>query len=412
MKNPAVLHQASAETFEGKAPNKKTITPRRVTTARKGLTYPGSDLPSPSVSPLQSYILHQKSMIDDQEQTVFDIEKERDIFVQERAPKQDVLTKIVMPTCSKCHLKEGHNRLNCPYPNHCSSSIFCKNVEKHPEDKQAIKEFNKRLGEERKRLSSMKEELKNRENACESVKNRYVNRVKETLIASDPEKYITEIDGKSIENWRLINMDSKILEREFRGKIPSPEEAREAILSLDSLAPQKTGKTTVHEPYKRLWESKGISWPKRHSSSSRCSSQKFLASEDKTVEYDIDAALRSPQRKKTASERIYQDDYQLALGMQKSYETLPESFNLNAFEGILNSNSNNDPDETQDPNIVSNVEKSVGAATPVVEHLEPTSSAGSSLIHLTEGDELPGETFRRLNLYDLAEAALQTFEEC
>ena len=98
--------------------------------------------------------------------------------------------------------------------------------------------------------------------------------------------------------------------------------------------------------------------------------------------------------------------------MQKSYETLPESFNLNAFEGILNSNSNNDPDETQDPNIVSNVEKSVGAATPVVEHLEPTSSAGSSLIHLTEGDELPGETFRRLNLYDLAEAALQTFEEC
>ena len=225
--------------FRRQSSEQKTITPRRVTTARKGLTYPGSDLPSPSVSPLQSYILHQKSMIDHQEQTVFDIEKERDTFVQERAPKQDVLTKIVMPTCSKCHLKEGHNGLNCPYPNHCSWSIFCKNVEKHPEDKQAIKEFNKRLGEERKRLSSMKEELKNRENACEGVKNRYVNRVKETLIASHPEKYITKID---VEDWRLINKDSKILEQEFRGKIPSPEEAREAILSLDSLAPSENRK--------------------------------------------------------------------------------------------------------------------------------------------------------------------------
>lgn len=311
----------------------------------------------------------------------------------------------------KCHLKEGHNRLNCPYPNHCSSSIFCKNVDKHPEDKQAIKELNKRFGEERKRLSSMKEELKNRENACESVKNRYVNRVKEILIASDPEKYITEIDGKSIENWRIINKDSKILEREFKGKIPTPEEAREAILSFDSLAPHKTtGKTTVHEPYKKLWESKGISWPKRHSSKvgSTCSSHKFIASEEETGDVEYDAALCSPQRKKAASERIYQDDYQLALGMQKSYETLPESFNLNVFEGIVSSNSsfemNIDPDETQDPN---SVDKNVGAAAPVVEHLEHT----SSVINVSEGEELQGESFRRLNLYDLAEAALQTLEE-
>ena len=79
----------------------------------------------------------------------------------------------------------------------------------------------------------MKEELKNKEQACESVKNRYITRVKETLIASNPEKYVREVDGKSIENWRMINKDSKILEQQFTGKIPSPEDARTAIMSCD-----------------------------------------------------------------------------------------------------------------------------------------------------------------------------------
>ena len=44
-----------------------------------------------SVSPLQSFILHQKDMIEDQERTVYKIEKDRNNFVRDRTPKQVVL---------------------------------------------------------------------------------------------------------------------------------------------------------------------------------------------------------------------------------------------------------------------------------------------------------------------------------
>ena len=160
------------------------------TKARKGLTYSDGASGGASVSALQSFILHQKHVIEDQETTVYKIKKDRDNFVRDRTPKQVVLSTL--PTCSKCHLKEGHNRLNCPYPSNCLSSAYCTNIDKHPDDKQTLKDLNKKLTEERKRLSSMKEKLKDKDQAWESVKNRYITRVKETLIASNPEKYVRE----------------------------------------------------------------------------------------------------------------------------------------------------------------------------------------------------------------------------
>ncbi len=122
-----------------------------------------------------------------------------------------------------------------------------------------------------------------------------------------------EIDGVSIENWRIINKDSKILEQEFKGKIPSPEEAREAIMLVETLVPHKAKrKTSVHGPYKKLWESHGVSWPKSREKSLKIGSTLTSSASKETHDVD-DAALRSPQRKKTAlaSDRsyIYQDDY-------------------------------------------------------------------------------------------------------
>ena len=161
-----------AVSFEGETSTNKRVeaTSDRVITARKGLTYLDSQLSDDedlSVSPLQSYILHQKDAIKDQEKTLYSIEKDRDDFVRVR--KQRV--SPTLPTCSKCHLKEGHNQLNCPYLKPSSSSIYCKYVDKHPEDKQILKDIDKKLCEGRKRLSSMKEDLKNKEKSCESVKN-------------------------------------------------------------------------------------------------------------------------------------------------------------------------------------------------------------------------------------------------
>ena len=64
-----------------------------------------------------------------------------------------------LPVCSKCHLREGHNRLNCPYPLACTSSIFCKNIQKHPEEKTFLKELIKEGTEMGNKLTSMREEL-------------------------------------------------------------------------------------------------------------------------------------------------------------------------------------------------------------------------------------------------------------
>ena len=280
-------------------------------------------------------------MIKGQEKSVCTVKNEHDNFMQERTPKQ--CFESPLPMCGKCHLKEGHNRLNCRYPNACSLSTYCKNIDKHPKDKQTVKELDKKLSEERKLLSKMKEELKNRETSCASVSNRYVARIKDTLIDSDPDKYIREIDGKSIENWRLLNKDSKILEKHFKHKIPSAEEAKNTITAFDSrINIKRAGKTSVHNPYKKLWESQGVSWPKSHDNSRSSSSATSSRDCD-----EIDNTLRSPQRKKAAFAGPYCDDFNLALGMQNSFETLPNSFDLEAFETGDDIESDFDSDETQ-----------------------------------------------------------------
>ena len=166
-----------------------------------------------------------------------------------------------LPVCSKCHLREGHNRLNCPYPLACTSSIFCKNIQKHPEEKTFLKELIKEGTEMGNKLTSMREELSVKQQAAARVASRYVNRVKDTLIESDPEKYTREVSGKVIEDWRKINRDAKILEKSLKRKIPSPEDAKKVLSSSLSSPQLSVGKTSVHNPYKMLWESHGVSWP-------------------------------------------------------------------------------------------------------------------------------------------------------
>ena len=44
-----------------------------------------------------------------------------------------------------------------------------------------------------------------KQQAASKVALRYVNRVKETIIAIDPEKYTREVNGKVVKDWRMIN---------------------------------------------------------------------------------------------------------------------------------------------------------------------------------------------------------------
>ena len=281
--------------------------------ARKRLNYGSSSASGPTVlSPIESYIAHQKLEIQNQEAKIESLEEELEEYVARRT----LPSTSSLPCCNKCHRKEGHNRLNCPYPTACTSALFCGNIDKHPDDKQTVKQKTKQLSEERKSLQAMKEELKNREKSSASVAKRYTARVKETLIKSNPEKYLRSVNGNQIEDWRLLNKDSKILEKEFKGNIPTAEEARETIKEIEDLLDHEepaTGKTSVRNPYKKLWQDHGISWP--HRTETKCD--------------DDSSPIHSPYRKKCREE---EDDHQLAIGMQKSLDSLPFNFNLDEFE--------------------------------------------------------------------------------
>ena len=298
-------------------------------------------------SPLESYIASQQEQIKRQTLKVEAIQRKIDAFKGERTPTALISS---LPVCSKCHLREGHNRLNCPYPLACSSSAYCKNISKHPEEKTVLKELIKQGTDEGNKLASMRQDLNLKQQAASKVASRYVNRVKETIMATDPEKYTREVNGKVIEDWRKINRDSKILEKSFKGKIPSPEEAKKLLSSSLSPPQLSVGKTSVHNPYKMLWNSHGVLWPRisaNRSSTVRTYSQRqdaewehFAQTEsgspirDAFAGFQDSSPVKSPMRKKSTFQGSFHhdDDYHFALAVQESFKTLPPGFNVEEFE--------------------------------------------------------------------------------
>ena len=73
-----------------------------------------------------------------------------------------------------------------------------------------------------------------------------------------------------------------------------------------------TGKTSVRNPYKKLWQDHGISWP--HGTETKCD--------------DDSSPIHSTHREKC---RGGGDGHQLAIGMQESLGSLPVNFNLDEF---------------------------------------------------------------------------------
>ena len=298
-------------------------------------------------SPLESYVASQQEQIKRQTLKVEAIQRKIKTYKGERTPTALISS---LPVCSKCHLREGHNRLNCPYPLACSSSAYCKNISKHPEEKTVLKELSKQATEEGHKLASMQEDLNLKQQAASQVASRYVNRVKDTIIATDPEKYTREVNGKVVEDWRKINRDSKILEKSFKGKIPSPEEAKKLLSSSLSPPQLSVGKTSVHNPYKMLWNSHGVLWPQisvNRSSTVRTYSQRHDADWEHFAQtesgsptshafagFQDSSPVKSPMRKKSTFQGSFHhdDDYQFALAVQESFKTLPPGFNVEEFE--------------------------------------------------------------------------------
>lgn len=170
------------------------------------------------------------------------------------------------PTCSNCHRQEGHNRLNCPY-NKCETVFHCGAINKHPEEKSNLKEYEKQRQDVLKEISRIQQDIDVKEKAAKSIQERYVNKVRHRLIESIPERYLdVGKDGNTVENWFQLNRDAKKLEIKLKGKLPPPDLNLKELLDDDSSTASNSlysvpGKTAVRNPYKKLWVDRGVAWP-------------------------------------------------------------------------------------------------------------------------------------------------------
>lgn len=101
-------------------------------------------------------------------------------------------------------------------------------------------------------------------------------------------------DGMQVENWFHLNKDAKKLEHILKGKLPSPGfDIKTAITELNPTLNKSvinSGKTSVGNPYRKLWQDQGVVWPATSTSSTST----------------------------TTSTQPQSDDFMLAMGIQKS----------------------------------------------------------------------------------------------
>lgn len=245
-------------------------------------------------SPLEKYIetlKHNLLEAKNKEKRVSEWLQERRSFENKKKSEREG------PMCSNCHRREGHNRLNCPYEK-CDSFVHCGDSSKHPEAKSEVKDVERQQKALLRSISEIQKDLQLKEASVASIENRDIYRVKKYLIDSDPAKYLNVgPDGTQVENWFQLNKDAKKLENILKGKLPPPGfDIQTAVNELDPTLNNSvinSGKTSVGNPYRKLWQDQGVVWPTRLTSSTSTTTR-------------------------NTHESSQSEDFMLAMGIQKS----------------------------------------------------------------------------------------------
>ncbi|KAJ7380850.1 hypothetical protein OS493_007243 [Desmophyllum pertusum] len=174
------------------------------------------------------------------------------------------------------------------------------------------------------KLARLKEEMEAKAATAGSIQNRFSYKVRDMLINSCPDKYLlTTKQGNSIENWQAINRDSKRLEKKLKGKLP---ESTPEILQLlsedeDDVPINRVKKSTsVRNPYKRLWEERGVIWPSTSTTtrpSTSTTTRPSTSSLYDSMEQDAQECLEGEYSSKDVFYKR-QDEYVLNLAIQES----------------------------------------------------------------------------------------------
>jgi len=264
----------------------------------------------PFKSPLEHYLEHQRHKLLGLETKARKLSE--CVASYHPAGKKSFRSENVGPMCSNCHKQEGHNRLNCPY-NACVTSFHCGAINKHPGEKSQLKEYEKQLQDVKKEMSSVQKELDVKQAASKSIQQRYVYQVRHCLIESDPDRYLVIGDeGHRIENWFLLNQDAKKLEVMLKGKLPAQHAnikellAKASVTDSEDCMHKASKKTSVRNPYKKLWKDRGVEWPNEGTNY-----LKYSPGGASTM-YTLKAAGQDYA--------CGDDDYRLAVGIQESLQ--------------------------------------------------------------------------------------------
>ena len=92
-------------------------------------------------SPLEKFLESQKEKLRRLEEDEKKVVENINVF-QMNKNTRSANTGQSGPTCSNCHRQERHDRLNCPYFT-CDTSFHCGAINRHPEEKAQLKEYQK-----------------------------------------------------------------------------------------------------------------------------------------------------------------------------------------------------------------------------------------------------------------------------
>ena len=174
------------------------------------------------------------------------------------------------PQCSKCHLRDGHNRRMCPNGD-CPGPEYCNDLDKHACERQHLHEALHDLKQKEKELSALKNDKKNKETALSETRKSFKFRVESALINSNLDKYTFFTTRGRTPRQTVINNDIFILEKHYSGRVPmnmdSESKKFQKIISdfNTAHADNRDRKFKSINPEKELLVKHGIVYPPMHS---------------------------------------------------------------------------------------------------------------------------------------------------
>ena len=183
--------------------------------------------------------------------------------------------------CRNCHLRLGHTARNCELDK-CSSVFKCGLEKNHPGELK-LKEMRLQLKKNESKFKQLTEELRNRKNAVDNVKDKQHIRIESDLLQTNRAGYM--INGN--QNWSLLRKHVYIVQqyckKKLGGKIPAKQDIQrildKALTDDDSIndqfysrSKQTSKKRNQENPARYSLERRGIEFPTTRPDNSSTSS--------------------------------------------------------------------------------------------------------------------------------------------